>query len=226
MAGEESTKTAELLERAWRLAGKHRYREARALVEKTEPESPAELVLAARVLLELRDPYVALPLARRALALEEGLWRAYVVIAFAHLRGRATHQEGVVAARMAVRLAPDEPEPYAALGYALVKRDGPKSAESRAAYERAKELAGGTGRKRLRPPGAPRPVVGWVWPAVVMAFGVLTLIVPEDLRLLFQAILWLVFLVSLAGVVRPWPAGMSWREARRRRRSRENDFGR
>lgn len=71
----------ELLLRARELAVARKRRESRALVERADPGSAEELSLAASVLVELRDPQAALPLARRAVALAPDDWRGHLAVA-------------------------------------------------------------------------------------------------------------------------------------------------
>ncbi|MFI6489364.1 hypothetical protein [Streptomyces sp. NPDC050564] len=175
----------ELLLRARELARERKFRASRALVERAEPESAEELSLAASVLLQLRDPEAALPLAERAVRLAPDDWRGWVAVADADwLLGR--WDAAVTAARAAVGLAPDEAAPHRALGAALNKVGG-YGAEARQELKRAKELGGG--RKALQQPWRPSP---WVWAvlAVFLVSSGLTLVGdwPEGLDTGFQTV--------------------------------------
>ncbi|WP_327429094.1 tetratricopeptide repeat protein [Streptomyces sp. NBC_01236] len=197
----------EPLLRARELAGARKFRESRALVERAEPRSAEEFSLAASVLLQLRDPEAALPLAERAVALDPGDWRGWVAIADADwLLGRG--DSAVAAARTAVRLARDEAAPHRALGSALHKAGG-HSGEARREWKRAKELGGGRGA--LRQPWRPNP---WVWAvlAVFLVSSTLTLVGdwPEGLSAGFQVVR-AVSLLAIVFLVRsPRRAGLGW----------------
>ncbi|MFF1625387.1 tetratricopeptide repeat protein [Streptomyces sp. NPDC058272] len=128
----------EVLLRARELAKARKHRESRALVERAEPESAEELSLAASVLIQLRDPEAALPLAERAVRLAPDDWQGWVAFADADLLLRRV-DAAVAAARVAVRLAPDEAAPHRALGAALNKVLG-CGREARQELKRAKEL--------------------------------------------------------------------------------------
>ncbi|WP_406330400.1 tetratricopeptide repeat protein [Streptomyces sp. NBC_00203] len=197
----------ESLLRARELAGARKFRESRALVERAEPRSAEEFSLAASVLLQLRDPEAALPLAERAVALDPGDWRGWVAIADADwLLGRG--DSAVAAARTAVRLAPDEAAPHRALGSALYKAGG-HGAEARREWKRAKELGGGRGA--LRQPWRPNPWI-WVVLAVFLVAGTLTLVGdwPEGLRAGFQTVRAVSFLAIVLFVRSPRRAGLGW----------------
>ncbi|MGW3409774.1 tetratricopeptide repeat protein [Streptomyces sp. NPDC000888] len=145
----------EMLLRARELAVARKRRESRALVERAEPRSAEELSLAASVLVELRDPEAALPLARRAVELAPDDWRGHLAVADAAYQQR-WWDESVAAARRAVALAPEEAAAHRALGVALNRRIG-DGREARREVKRARELGG---REALRMPG--RRSVWWL----------------------------------------------------------------
>jgi hypothetical protein len=107
----------ELSLKARELAGARKFRESRALVERAEPRSARELSLATSVLIELRDPQAALPLARRAVEPAPEDWRGHLAVADAAYQLRWWGQS-VAAARTAVALAPEEARAHRALGVA------------------------------------------------------------------------------------------------------------
>jgi hypothetical protein len=204
---------------ALRSAERRRYRESRALVERAVPESARGLTLAARTQLRLHEPEAALSLARRAVELDARLWRAHLAVADAHLLRRAW-QESVLAARTAVRLAPDEYEPHLTLGSALRRRDG-ASTEARSEIEPARELAGG---RLPRPPGTVRRVVLLPVVGLFVVIASLPLFVPDGMRILFQVLRAAALPTALLLLVRFSRRGLSWsawaartREANERR---------
>ncbi|MFD3928408.1 hypothetical protein [Streptomyces sp. NPDC058614] len=198
----------ELLQRAHELAVARKRRQSRALVERAEPGSAEELSLAASVLVELRDPQAALPLARRAVELAPDDWRGHLAVA------DATYQlrwwgESAAAARRAVELAPEEAAAHRALGVAAnrIVGGGP---EARREVKRARELGG---RDALRAPGRHSP--WWIlmfvpplvsavllavrdWPGAVENVLGLLRVVPPALALLY---------INL-----PSRAGLTWSE--------------
>ncbi|MFF1638143.1 hypothetical protein ACFVXA_10990 [Streptomyces sp. NPDC058246] len=198
----------EVLLRARELAAARKYRESRALVERAEPESAEELSLAASVLIQLRDPEAALPLAERAVRLAPDDWQGWVAVADADLLLRRV-DAAVAAARVAVRLVPDEAAPHRALGAALNKVLG-CGREARQELRRAKELGGG--RKALLMPGRPSPW-GFAVLAVFVVFSVLTLVGdwPDGLKSAFQILRAVSFLGLLIFLRAPRRAGLAWR---------------
>jgi len=197
----------ELLSRAWQLAQERKHRESRELVDRAEPETAEELVLAARVLVELRDPEAALPLAKRAVALAPEGWEGHLAVADAQCQLRRW-DESIAAARTAVALAPEEAASRRVLAVALSKVEG-ASTGVRQEMKRAKALGG---PKAMQQPGMPSrwallwglpvPVFGLLrfghWsPAVEMALSVLT---PVSL---------VGFLFAVNG---PRRAGLTWRQ--------------
>ncbi|MFD4408547.1 hypothetical protein [Streptomyces sp. NPDC058476] len=198
----------EVLLRARELAAARKYRESRALLERAEPESAEELSLAASVLIQLRDPEAALPLAERAVRLAPDDWQGWVAVADADLLLRRV-DAAVAAARIAVRLAPDEAAPHRALGAALNKVLG-CGREARQELKRAKELGGG--RKALLMPGRPSPW-GFAVLAVFVVFSVLSLVGdwPDGLKSAFQILRAVSFLGLLFFLRAPRRAGLAWR---------------
>ncbi|GGN53225.1 hypothetical protein GCM10011579_011160 [Streptomyces albiflavescens] len=198
----------ELLLRARELAGARKFRESRALVERAEPESAEELSLAASVLLQLRDPEAALPLAERAVRLAPDDWRGWVAVADADLLLGRT-DAAVAAARTAVGLASDEAAPHRVLGAALNKVIG-CGAEARQELKRAKELGGG--RKALLMPGRPSPW-GFAVLAAFLLFGTLTFVGdwPDGLKGVFQILRTASLLGLLFFLRAPRRAGLAWR---------------
>ncbi|MFC9845519.1 hypothetical protein ACFWFF_19010 [Streptomyces sp. NPDC060223] len=179
----------ELLLKARELAVARKSRESRALVDRAEPRSAQELSLAASVLVELRDPQAALPLARRAVELAPDDWRGYLAVADAAYQLRWWGQS-VAAARTAVALAPEEAQARRALGVAANRIAG-SGREARRELKRTRELGGGGA---LRMPGRRSP--WWLVPflAPFAASAVLSVVgnrpeAVEDLMLLSRVTL-------------------------------------
>lgn len=194
--------------RARELAVARKFRESRALVNRAEPRSAEELSLAASVLVELRDPQAALPLARRAVELAPDGWRGHVAVADA-TRQLWWRRESVAAARRAVELAPEEAAAHRALAAAAnrIVGGGP---EARQAAKRAKELGG---RGALRMPGRRSQ---WWFLMLVPTLVSLVLLAVRDWpdavenvldvsRVLPLALFQLLFIL-------PSRAGLTWRE--------------
>lgn len=197
-----------MLLRARELAGARKFRESRELVERAEPRSAEELGLAASVLVELRDPEAALPLARRAVALTPDVWQGQLALADAAHRLRRW-DESLAAARAAVRLAPEEAAAHRALAVAVRKKTG-GGREFRQAVKRAKELGG---REAMRMPGRPDPrlVLGFV-PVVVAGALLLVRDWPEGVESVLE-VLRVAPLAVVALIVRlPSRAGLTWHE--------------
>ncbi|WP_371598150.1 tetratricopeptide repeat protein [Streptomyces sp. NBC_00564] len=199
----------ELLLRARELAVARRFRESRALVERAEPGSAEELSLAASVLVELRDPQAALPLARRAVALAPDDWRGHLAVADATYQLRWWGQS-VAAARTAVALAPEEAQAHRALGVAANRIVG-SGREARQAVKRAKELGG---REAMRLPGRRSPWWLLLFLAPLAVSAVLSAVgdwpdAVEDLMLLSRVMLPVLLLLL---IVVPSRAGLTWPE--------------
>jgi hypothetical protein len=161
------------------------------------------------VLVQLRDPEAALPLAERAVRLAPDDWRGGVAIADADwLLGRG--DSAVAAARTAVRLAPDEAAAHRALGSALYKVGG-HGAEARREGKRAKELGGGRGALRLPTLLRANPWL-WVVLAVFLVASTLTLVGdwPEGLRAGFQVVRAVSLLAIVLFARSPRRAGLGW----------------
>ncbi|PIB04927.1 hypothetical protein B1C81_30855 [Streptomyces sp. HG99] len=194
--------------RARELAYARKYREARALVDRAEPESAEELSLAALVLVELRDPEAALPLAERAVGLAPDGWQGWVALADADLLlGR--WDAAVASARAAVRLAPKEAASHRALGVALNKVGG-RGGEARTELKRAKELGG---RRALLMPARPRPWTIVVLVLFLVFFSTLPLVGdwPDGLETTFQVLRTASFVWIILIVMGPRRAGLTWR---------------
>ncbi|WP_405908329.1 hypothetical protein OG742_27335 [Streptomyces sp. NBC_00828] len=199
----------ELLLRARELAVARKRRESRALVERADPGSAEELSLAASVLVELRDPQAALPLARRAVALAPDDWRGHLAVADATFQLR-WWGESAAAARRAVELAPEAAAAHRALGVALNRRIG-GGREARREVKRARELGG---RDALRAPGRRS---GWwllLFVAPLAVSAVLSAVgdrpdAVEDLMVLSRV---MPFVLLLLLIVTPSRAGLTWPE--------------
>ncbi|MCX5558082.1 hypothetical protein [Streptomyces sp. NBC_00038] len=199
----------ESLVRARELAVARKFRESRALVKRAEPRSAEELSLAASVLVELRDPQAALPLARRAVELAPDDWRGHLAFADATYLQRSW-DESVAAARRAVALAPEEAAAHRALGVALNRRVG-SGREARREVKRARELGG---REALRTPG--RRSVWWLLLLVpLVVSGVMSAVgdwpdVVDSLIGLPPVVIPPAFLVLT--FTKPGRAGLTWSE--------------
>ncbi|MFJ4831440.1 hypothetical protein ACIP79_16170 [Streptomyces sp. NPDC088747] len=206
----------ELLPLARELAVARQFRASRMVMRRVEPRGAEELSLAASVLVELRDPEAALPLARRAVELAQDDWRGHLAVADAGYQRRAW-DESVAAARRAVELAPEEAAAHRPLGAALNRRIG-DGREARREFRRARELGG---REALRMPGRLSPR----WLLLIVPLGIAAGLNSMDLpgvlggvcgasRGLFPlACAWL--LVSRSG-----RAGFTWSERIAERRAR------
>lgn len=199
----------ELLLKARELAVARKFRESRALVERAEPRGAAELSLAASVLVELRDPQVALPLARRAVELAPDDWRGHLAVADATYQLRWWGQS-VAAARTALALAPEEAQAHRALAAAGNRIVG-GGREARRAARRAKELGG---RGAMRMPGRRSPWWLLLFLALLASPAVLSAVghwpdAVEDLTLLSRVMLPALVLLFIA---MPSRAGLPWPE--------------
>ncbi|MFI6334882.1 tetratricopeptide repeat protein [Streptomyces sp. NPDC050535] len=198
----------ELLLLARELAVARQFRASRMLVRRVRPRSAEELTLAASVLVELRDPKAALPLARRAVELAPDDWRGHLVVADATFQQRSW-DESVAAARRAVELGPEEAAAHRALGVALNRRIG-DGREARREIRRARELGG---RAALRTPG--RRGAWWflLFVPLAVAAGLSVADWPGGVGGLLDVSRALFFMVCLLLVfTRPSRAGLTWSE--------------
>ncbi|MFD4523080.1 tetratricopeptide repeat protein [Streptomyces sp. NPDC058470] len=199
----------ELLLRARELARARKFRESRARVDRAEPRSARELSLAASVLVELRDPQAALPLADRVVEPAPDDWRGHLAVADVTCQLRWWDQS-VAAARTEVAVAPEEAQAHRVLSAAANRIVGGGREAGREA-RRAKEL-GGRGATRM--PGRRSPwwfvvfLAPLAGPAVLPTVGAWPDTVDE--LMLLSHVLLPVLLLLL--IVVPSRAGLTWPE--------------